>query len=82
MVSEKKIHITPRRGDYCLLDKSAGNHVSKIIFALPGKYGKGILVAPTVHGNLLLDRQRSMLKTKKEQTLQEKDWIRSLKEQE
>ena len=54
MVSEEKIHITPRRGDYCLLDKSAGNHVSKTIFALPGKYGKGILVAPTVHGNLLL----------------------------
>ena len=37
MVSEKKIHITPRRGDYCLLDKSAGSHVSKTIFALPGK---------------------------------------------
>ena len=54
MVSEKKIHITPRRGDYCLLDKNAGNHVSKTIFALPGKYGKGILVAPTVHGNLIL----------------------------
>lgn len=54
MVSEKKIHITPRRGDYCLLDKSAGNHVSHTIFALPGKYGKGILITPTVHGNLLL----------------------------
>ncbi len=54
MVSEKKIHITPRRGDYCLLDKSSGSHVSKTIFALPGKYGKGILVAPTVHGNLIL----------------------------
>lgn len=54
MVSEKKIHITPRRGDYCLLDKTAGNHVSKTIFALPGKFGKGILVTPTVHGNLLL----------------------------
>lgn len=54
MVSEEKIHITPRRGDYCLLDKNAGNHISKTIFALPGKYGKGILVAPTVHGNLLL----------------------------
>nr|WP_294666821.1 NAD(P)/FAD-dependent oxidoreductase [uncultured Blautia sp.] len=54
MVSKKKIHITPRRGDYCLLDKSAGNHVSKTIFALPGKYGKGVLVAPTVHGNLIL----------------------------
>lgn len=54
MVTEKKIHITPRRGDYCLLDKSAGNHVSHTIFALPGKYGKGILITPTVHGNLLL----------------------------
>lgn len=54
MVSENKIHITPRRGDYCLLDKTAGGHVSKTIFALPGKYGKGILVTPTVHGNLLL----------------------------
>ena len=43
MVSEKKIHITPRRGDYSLLDKSAGSHVSKTIFALPGKYGKGII---------------------------------------
>ena len=54
MVSADKIHITPRRGDYCLLDKTAGGHVSKTIFALPGKYGKGILVSPTVHGNLLI----------------------------
>lgn len=54
MVSGKKIHITARRGDYCLLDKSAGQHVSRTIFALPGKYGKGILVSPTVHGNLIL----------------------------
>lgn len=54
MVSETKIHITPRRGDYCLLDKSTGNHVSRTIFALPGKYGKGVLVSPTVHGNLIV----------------------------
>lgn len=54
MVSADKIHITPRRGDYCLLDKTAGHHVSHTIFALPGKFGKGILVSPTVHGNLLL----------------------------
>ena len=43
MVSEDKIHITPRRGDYCLLDKTAGDHVSHTIFSLPGKFGKGIL---------------------------------------
>ncbi len=54
MVSVKKIKITPRRVDYCLLDKSAGNHVSKVIFALPNQFGKGILVTPTVHGNLLV----------------------------
>lgn len=54
MVSEKKINIVPRRGDYCLLDKSAGKHVSHTIFPLPGKFGKGILVSPTIHGNLIL----------------------------
>lgn len=54
MISKNKIHITPRRGDYCLLDKSAGSHVGRTIFALPGKYGKGVLITPTVHGNLLV----------------------------
>lgn len=54
MVSSKKIHITQRRGEYCLLDKTAGSLVSHTIFQLPGKYGKGVLVSPTVHGNLLI----------------------------
>lgn len=54
MMSAKKIHITPRRGDYCLLDKTAGDLVDKTVFTLPGKFGKGILVSPTIHGNLLL----------------------------
>lgn len=54
MISSGKIHITPRRGDYCLLDKTTGSHVNHTIFPLPGKYGKGILVSPTIHGNLLL----------------------------
>lgn len=54
MMSSEKIEIIPRRGDYCLLDKSVGKHVSHTIFALPSKFGKGILVTPTVHGNLLV----------------------------
>lgn len=54
MVSKTPLQITPRRGEYCLLDKQAGAHVSRTIFSLPGAYGKGILVTPTVHGNLLL----------------------------
>ncbi len=54
MVSEKKIHITPRRGDYLLLDRNAGGHVHHTIFQLPSEYGKGVLVTPTVHGNLMV----------------------------
>lgn len=53
MVSEKKLTIIPRKGDYLLLDKEAGTHVSHTIFQLPGAMGKGVLVTPTVHGNLL-----------------------------
>ena len=54
MVSSRKLQITARRGQYCLLDKDAGNHVSHTIFQLPSKMGKGVLVTPTVHGNLLV----------------------------
>ena len=54
MVSDKKITITPRKGEYMLLDKDAGKHVSHTIFQLPSKMGKGVLVSPTVHGNLLV----------------------------
>lgn len=53
MVSADKFTIIPRKGDYVLLDKDAGGTVSHTIFQLPGKMGKGILVTPTVHGNLL-----------------------------
>ena len=54
MVSANKLHITARKGEYCLLDKDAGTHVSHTIFQLPSKMGKGVLVSPTVHGNLLV----------------------------
>ena len=53
MVSRDKIHIIPRKGEYCLMDKKVGNLVSHTIFQLPTAYGKGVLVTPTVHGNLL-----------------------------
>ncbi len=54
MVSSRKLHIIPRKGEYCLLDKTVGNYVEKTLFQLPGRYGKGVLVAPTVHGNLII----------------------------
>ena len=54
MVSAHKMHITARKGEYILLDKTAGKHVSSTIFQLPTAMGKGVLVTPTVHGNLLV----------------------------
>ena len=46
--------IEPARGEYYLLDKSEGSRVSHTIFQCPSKVGKGILVSPTVHGNLIV----------------------------
>ncbi|MCD8067962.1 MAG: NAD(P)/FAD-dependent oxidoreductase [Lachnospiraceae bacterium] len=54
MVSSRKMHITPRRGEYFLLDKAAGKLVAHTIFQLPTAMGKGVLITPTVHGNLLV----------------------------
>ena len=54
MIGDNSFEITPRRGEYILLDKECGNIVHKTIFRTPSKMGKGILVTPTVDGNLLL----------------------------
>ncbi len=51
---ENKLRIVPRRGEYCLLDKKHGKLARHTIFQLPSALGKGVLVTPTVHGNLLL----------------------------
>lgn len=48
------IDIIPRAGEYMVLDKCEGNKVSMTIFQVPSKAGKGILVTPTVDGNLLV----------------------------
>ena len=54
MVCEEDFKITPRKGEYYVLDKSQGRLFEKTIFQCPTKLGKGVLVTPTVHGNLLV----------------------------
>ncbi len=54
MVAESLFDITPRKGQYYLLDKSAGKLVNHVVFQCPSDKGKGVLVLPTVHGNLLI----------------------------
>ena len=54
MIAAPDYSITPRRGEYLLLDKNAGGTVSHTVFGTPSKAGKGVLVTPTVHGNLMV----------------------------
>jgi len=54
MIAEPEFIITPAKGEYWLLDKSEGTRVNSIIFQCPTKAGKGVLVTPTVHGNLMV----------------------------
>ncbi|WP_105617599.1 NAD(P)/FAD-dependent oxidoreductase [Vallitalea okinawensis] len=54
MVGDHSFEVHARKGEYMLLDKSQGNTVSRVIFQPPSKVGKGILVTPTVDGNLLV----------------------------
>ncbi len=54
LVSDEKFNIIPKKGEYCLFDKAVGNMVTKTIFQLPTNLGKGVLITPTVDGNLLV----------------------------
>lgn len=54
MVAEPAFHIIPRRGEYYVMDRGVGDHVGSVMFQCPNKEGKGVLVVPTVHGNLLV----------------------------
>ena len=54
MVEKPSFHMVADNGDYYILDKSQGNVVSHVVFQCPSKMGKGVLLSPTVHGNLIV----------------------------
>ena len=54
MVGDDSFSVNPRRGEYLLLDREAVGIISSTIFRCPSKMGKGVLVTPTVDGNLLV----------------------------
>ena len=49
-----KMQIVSRKGEYCLLDKKCGGLCDRTLFQLPSNMGKGVLVAPTTHGNVIV----------------------------
>jgi glycerol-3-phosphate dehydrogenase len=54
MTAEPSFKILPDKGEYYLMDKSEGETVSHVIFQCPTPTGKGTLISPTVHGNLIV----------------------------
>ncbi len=54
MIGDTSFRIIPRKGEYYLLDKTEKKMVNHVLFHCPSKMGKGILVTPTVHGNVLM----------------------------
>lgn len=54
MISSDTFKIIPRKGEYYILDKVQGNLTNSVIFQCPNEMGKGILVAQTIHGNIIL----------------------------
>jgi glycerol-3-phosphate dehydrogenase len=54
MVHKPHFSIHPRSGEYILCNRDTGKLLNKVAFQMPSAMGKGILVTPTVHGNLLI----------------------------
>jgi glycerol-3-phosphate dehydrogenase len=54
MAEEKFFAIQPKRGEYYILDTTEAGLVNMVVFPCPSKLGKGVVVAPTVHGNIIV----------------------------
>lgn len=66
LICEEAYKITPIKGEYFVMDKSQGNVVKHTVFQCPSKLGKGILVTPTVHGNLLVGPDAEIIEAKED----------------
>ncbi len=54
MLAEHYFEIKARKGHYFVMDLSEREIMKTVIFQCPSAKGKGVLVAPTVHGNILV----------------------------
>lgn len=61
LIAAPCFHITPTRGQYYLLDHSSAGIVRHVVFQCPNERGKGVLVAPTVHGNVIVGPDAEVL---------------------
>lgn len=80
MTGDYSFTVHPRRGEYILLDKDCGSLVKCTIFRTPVKKGKGILVSPTVDGNLLVGPTADDIEDKEDKSTTESGLSRVISE--
>jgi glycerol-3-phosphate dehydrogenase len=54
LFGHQRFTVTPRRGELLVFDKLARGLVNRIVLAVPSKAGKGVLISPTIYGNVML----------------------------
>lgn len=79
-LAKPDFEIRPTRGEYFLLDKSEGSKVNHVIFQCPSEVGKGILVSPTVHGNMICGPTSEVLESQSEDTSTTSSKLAEIKE--
>ena len=68
MVGIYDYKIKPRKGELLILDKSSKAKVNRILFPIPGEHTKGIVVIPTVSGNILIGSTAEEIEDKEDTT--------------
>jgi glycerol-3-phosphate dehydrogenase len=54
MLGHREFNVTPRRGELIVFDKLARGLVNHVLLPVPTEKTKGVLISPTVYGNVLL----------------------------
>lgn len=66
MINNQKLVIKPRKGEYFVLDHFKEPYVNHVLFTIPSKKGKGVLVTPTTHGNYLIGPSSDFIEDKED----------------
>lgn len=72
-------NLSARRGQYLILEKSEANKVNNVIFMVPGKYGKGVIVAPLLDGHVMVGPTAQELDWKVDRNFKQKTMLIDLK---
>ncbi|MEU6413935.1 NAD(P)/FAD-dependent oxidoreductase [Microbispora sp. NPDC046933] len=54
LFGHERFTVTPRRGELLVFDKMARPLANRIVLPVPSSRGKGVLISPTIYGNVML----------------------------